>query len=544
MVRDLGRLADTRFDLVIVGAGFYGAVAAWDAVLRGLSVAVIDKGDFGSATSFNNLKTLHGGLRSLQALNFAQMRLFIRERRALARVAPHLVQPLPFVVPTYRDLRRSAALMRIALTVNEIVSRDRHDGLADPSLHLPSSQLISREECLAVNPAIEPKGVTGGAVWHDYQLQNSDRMTFSFIQSAADTGAAVANYVRATAFLRDGANITGVRVEDRFTGDQFDVRGDVVLNAAGPWAASLLETLRGEISGPAPKLSRAMNLVTRRAIGSYACGGLARGRFLFMVPWRDVSVVGTSHDAHSGPPDALTVSRSDLESFLADVREAFPRAPLTTSDVRLIHRGLLPTVSSHDTHVKLLRESAVVDHSRQNAPGLISMFGVRYTTARHTAARAIDAVFRARGHSTPPPCRTDTTPVAGGAITNKESFLRAVLHRDVPGASAETVRRLALTYGTNYDAVLQIARDMPVLAEPLGQHCAVTGAEIVHAARHECAVTLSDAVIRRTEAGSAGHPGADVLDHAARIMARQLGWDAWKTRNEVAHVEDFYRLPA
>jgi glycerol-3-phosphate dehydrogenase len=543
MVRDLGRLADTRFDLVIVGAGFYGAVAAWDAVLRGLSVALVDKDDFGSGTSFNNLKTLHGGLRSLQTFDFAQMRLFIRERRALARVAPHLVQPLPFVVPTYRDPRHSASLMRIALTINEIVSRDRHHGLADPSLHLPASQVISRDECLAANPAIEPKGVTGGAVWHDYQVQNTDRMTFSFIQSAAEAGAVVANYLRATGFLREGTTVTGVRVEDRFTGDQFDLRGDIVLNAAGPWAASLLETLGGDISGPAAKLSRAMNLVTRRATGSYACGGLVRGRFLFMVPWQNVSVVGTSHDAHPGSPDALTVSRRDLESFLADVREAFPRAALTTSDVRLIHRGLLPMVSGHDTHVKLLRESAVVDHRRQHAPGLISMFGVRYTTARHTAARAIDAVFRAKGHSTPPPCRTDGAPVAGGAIANKESFLRAVLHRDVAGIPAETVRRLALTYGTNYDAVLQIARDMPVLGEPLSRQCAVTGAEILHAARHECAVTLSDAVLRRTEAGSAGHPGADALEHAARILARQLGWDERQVRNEVAQVEDFYRLP-
>ena len=102
MVRDLRRLADTRFDVVIVGAGFYGAIAAWDATLRGLAVALIDKEDFGGATSFNNLKTLHGGLRSLQSMDFTQMRLFIRERRALARVAPHLVRPLPFVVVGHR----------------------------------------------------------------------------------------------------------------------------------------------------------------------------------------------------------------------------------------------------------------------------------------------------------------------------------------------------------------------------------------------------------------------------------------------------------
>src|SRR5918994_8005220 len=126
MQRDLRRLTDTTFDLVVVGAGFYGALAAWDATLRGLSVALIDKGDFGGATSFNNLKTLHGGLRSLQALNFAQMRLFIRERRALARIVPHLVRPLPFIVPTYRDPRRSRLLMRIGLAMSDAVAKDRN----------------------------------------------------------------------------------------------------------------------------------------------------------------------------------------------------------------------------------------------------------------------------------------------------------------------------------------------------------------------------------------------------------------------------------
>jgi glycerol-3-phosphate dehydrogenase len=225
MMRDLRALASTPFDLVVVGAGIYGAVAAWDAVLRGLSVALIDQQDFGGGTSFNNLKTLHGGLRSLQSLAFRQMRLFIRERRALARVAPHLVQPLPFVVPTYGDPRRSALAMKLALTINDIVARDRHEGLADPALHLPDGYLVSREECLRLNPGIDPRGVRGGAVWHDYQMHNTDRMTFAFVASAAHGGAQVANYVRAKGFLREQGAVIGVQAEDRLTGETFDIRG-------------------------------------------------------------------------------------------------------------------------------------------------------------------------------------------------------------------------------------------------------------------------------------------------------------------------------
>src|SRR6185436_11243984 len=143
---------DTKFDVVVVGAGFYGATIAWDAAQRGLSVAIIDKDDFGAATSFNNLKTLHGGLRSLTLLNFRQMRLFIRERRALARVVPHLVRPMPFVVTTTRKPTRGKLPWRVLLAINDAIARDRNVGLADPGTHLPPGQIISKEEALRLNP--------------------------------------------------------------------------------------------------------------------------------------------------------------------------------------------------------------------------------------------------------------------------------------------------------------------------------------------------------------------------------------------------------
>lgn len=542
MQRDLRRLADARFDLIVVGAGFYGAVAAWDASLRGLSVALIDKGDFGGATSFNNLKTLHGGLRSLQSLDFRQMRLFIRERRALARVAPHLVRPLPFIVPTYRRPARSRLALRAALAINDLVSRDRHEGLSDPALQLPPSRIVARDECLQLNPVIDPKGVTGGAVWHDYQMHNTDRMTLSFVLSAAESGAVAANYAEATELLREGTRVSGVRVRDGITSEVLDIRGDVVLNATGPWAAQFLDQLEGRRTTPALLLSRAMNIVTRQVPVTQGCGGRAAGRYLFLAPWRNVTLIGTSHDVHDGGADALTVTRWDLEAFMADVREAFPLANLSSADVRLVHRGLLPMVAGREHDVKLLRESAVVDHTRDGIEGLVSMFGVRYTTARDTAARAVDAVFRQRLRQ-PPPCRTHETPVFGGAISDMENFVRSALLREAAGVSADMLRRLALTYGTVYDAVLDLLREDPALAQPLGRACPVSGAEVLHAVRHESAVRLSDALIRRTEAGSAGHPGTDAIERAGAIVGRELGWDESKMRHEIAEVEAFYRLP-
>ena len=200
MVRDLRRLADTRFDLVIVGAGFYGAIAAWDAALRGLSVALIDKDDFGGGTSFNNLKTLHGGLRSLQALNLrADAAVHPRAARAGARgaasgAAAALRRP---------DLSRARSARRTLMRVGAGDQRRRSRAIATTGLPIPACTCragasSSRDECLRLNPVIDPRGVTGGAVWHDYQMHNTDRMTLSFVLSAAEAGAVVANYVEAT----------------------------------------------------------------------------------------------------------------------------------------------------------------------------------------------------------------------------------------------------------------------------------------------------------------------------------------------------------
>ncbi len=506
MVRDLRRLADTRFDVLVIGAGIYGAITACDAARRGLSVALIDRGDVGGGTSFNNLKTLHGGLRSLQALNLRQMRRFIRERRAFARIAPGLVRPLPFVVPTTRDRTRNRLVMAMALAINDLVANDRDEGLADPALHLPRGRVVSRREALDLNPLVSPDGVTGAAVWYDYQMTRSDRMTFAFVLSAAAAGAVAANYVSAVTPILDGGRVAGMHVEDRLSGSTFPLAAHVVVNAAGAWAPGLLAGLPGGPGAvPAARLSRAMNVVVGPQAATAACGGLVDGRYLFLVPWRGVAILGTSHDAYEGTPDALAVSARDLEAFLDEGRRAFPNASLGTGDVRLVHRGLLPMVSGHGSHVELLRESTVIDHARHGAPGLVSIHGVRYTTARHTAEQAVDAVFHTLGYGAPPICRTAVTPLVGGE------------HR-APDADAAPA------------------------GVPLAAGLAVTDADIRYAAAHEMAMRLSDALLRRTEAGSAGHPGRDAVASAAAVMQDVHGWTQETTDAEIADVEAFYRL--
>ena len=542
MNRDLAPLANTQFDLLVIGAGIYGATLAWDAAQRGLSVAIIDRGDFGGATSFNSLKTVHGGLRSLQRAAFSDMREFIRERRALCRIAPHLVHPLPFIVPTYRHPMRNGPLMRAVLAVNDLVAHDRN-ALPDPSKHLLASRVVSREECLHLNPVIDPRGVTGGAIWYDCQMYSADRVTLSFLLSAAHAGAAAANYVEATEFLGDGTRIIGVQARDRLGDQRFDVRAALVVNAAGPWAWSLLDRLGARRpAAPDHGFSRAMNVITGPVDSTHGLGGLVDGRFLFIAPWRDCAIIGTTHDPHDGGADDLTVRRRDVEAFLADARRAFPLAGLTADAVRLVHRGLLPAAAGPGGHTRLVKHSLIVDHRRDGLDGLMTVLGARYTTARATAARAVDLACALLGRRAAP-CRTDVAPLAGGNIERFADYERAALASAPAGITADTLQRLVRCYGTDHAALTSLIQHAPPLGAPLSPACPVTRAEIAHAARHETAVHLADAVIRRTDAGSAGHPGRDAVRAAADVMAEELGWGRSRVDEEIDEVDRFYRIP-
>ena len=539
--RSIAALTSRTFDLVVIGGGIYGAICAWDATLRGLKVGIIDRADFGSGTSSNSAKILHGGVRTLQSGNLRTLRLFVRERRALCRIVPHLVRPLAFVIPTYRGISHNRTLLRLYFALNDLLAHGRNDGIA-PSRQLPPSRLLSRNECLHLNPLIAPEGVTGGLEWFDYQMYSSDRVHFSFIASAAESGAVVANYVEAKAGLTRGKRLEGIRARDMLTGESLEIRARVVLNAAGPWALELSSRLApsgsARLSG---RLAKAMNLVIASPLrGSHAVAGRANGRFLFVAPWREVAIVGTSYDRYDGSASQLALERREIEAFVGKINTAFPELSLNTKGVRLIHRGLLPALGRGDG-VRRRTNSEIVDHRRHGVHGLISVVGSRYTTARDAAERAVDLAIQ-QMHCTVARCRTGEVPLVGGDMEDADAFVDEVGRRGGPIAVA-TRTRLARTYGTRYQRVVgrlvSTARDRT----PLGATCAVTAGEIRHAVREEMAVRLSDALLRRTEAGSAGYPGDDAVVSAARIMAGELEWGWERLDREVADVRQAYLLP-
>lgn len=543
--RDLPELTRHVYDLVVVGGGIYGACVAHDAALRGLSVALIDKGDWGSATSANSLKIIHGGLRYLQHFDLIRMRESIRERRALMHMAPHLVHPLPVLTPTYGYGMKSKPVMRVAMAINDLVSFDRNR-LADRSKHIGRGRAIGREECLRLLPGIERKGLTGGVIFYDGRVHNSERLPLAFIRSAVAAGARVANYVRATGLLRSGNAITGVRASDALGGDTFEIRGRMVINAAGPW----LERVSGLLSDDQsfPPLAKAMNLVTRQLFDDYAVGIASRkvfrdadavinkgSRLLFVVPWRGRSMIGTSYAPYHGDPDDFAITGDDIDGLLAEINEAYPAGELSRHDVEFVHGGLLPmtSVDEQTGSVRLTKHYAIDDHRKLGVTGLLSVKGVKYTTARDVAERTVDRVVALWDRKTAR-SRAKETRLYGGEIANFDAFVREAEARGP--FSPQTMRDLAYTYGSSYPDVLQYAENGAI-----DERLAVLGAQTRYAVREEAAQTLADVVFRRTELGSAGHPGHHALQHVADVMAEECGWSADRARQEIVRVRRVFR---
>jgi glycerol-3-phosphate dehydrogenase len=550
MIRDLSSLAEQRYDLVVVGAGIYGACVAWDAALRGLKVALLEKGDFGHGTSANSLKIIHGGLRYLQDGDVRQARVMARERGAWLRLAPHLVQPLPCLLPTGESLARSRPVVGAALALNRLISAAA--GAWPGREPFAGSRLVSRAGVSDLLPGLALPNLTGAALWYDGLMYNSERLLLSFVLSATALGAAAANYVEVTGFLRRGNAIRGVCARDVLSGRAFDVRAPLVVNCAGSWAGSLLARLEGAPGGLRLPLSLAMNLVTRQWWPGYAVavrgicradnrGAAGRPHTWFVVPWREYSLVGTRHVPLEGRPEDFRLSEEHIADFLADLNESYPAARLERQDVVHVHYGFLPTIDpAGNGRLKLLRHGQVYDHkAEQGIEGLITLVGVKYTAARLLAEKAVDlAVSRLARLSRP--CATESRPLCEGDTGPFSGFMEAAVSGRSAGIPADMIRHLVHNYGTGYGRILAYGEVEPALLNPLSKVTAVTAAEVVHAVRHEMAQTLVDVVRRRTELGAAGLPGPATLRACAAVMAAEKGWNSKQTESEIEAVHAAY----
>jgi glycerol-3-phosphate dehydrogenase len=539
MIRDLDRLTARTFDLLVVGGGIYGLTIAYDAAQRGLSVALVERDDFGSGNSFNHLRTIHGGLRYLQSVDFRRARESVRERATLARIAPHAVRPMPFALPLYRSLTAGKTAMRAGFLLDRLIAFDRNAGLPR-ALRLPGGRIVSRADAAQRFPGLRRRGLTAAAVWHDYVTVESDRLTFSFALAAGEHGAVLANHTEAQSVLVDGKRVIGARVRDHAAGQDREVAARLTVNATGGALDRLLAPIGAQTGMP---LLRAINLVTRRDAGEEALGGRApSGRTLFLVPWRGRALLGTWESTRDPQPDAPDTTGDDVVAFIDELNRAFPALDLTPADVTLVHRGAVPAIRTRNGGLRLAGHEQIHDHREHGVEGLLSVAGTKYTTARAVAARVVDRAMAAL-HAPRVPCRTATTLLPGGSLRDVMLAV-ADARRDYDAElPSDTIPHLVAAYGSRYRDIVGLAATRPQWRMRVAADSPVIGAELVWAVRKEMAVTLADAVIRRTPLGALECPSPAALANAADIVGNELGWTEDQREREIARVRHFYEIP-
>jgi len=542
MLRDVDRLSGRTFDVLVVGGGIYGLTIAYDAAQRGVSVALVERDDFGSGTSFNHLRTIHGGLRYLQSLDIARARESVRERRTAARIAPQAVRPLPFAIPLYRSLVRGKVAMRAGFLLDRLVSVGRNRGV--PAAHrLPGGRVVGRGSAIQRFPGLRRRGLTGAAIFHDYVMTEPDRLTFAYALGAAQHEAVLANHVEAIAPLTDGAGgrrVAGVTARDGSSGRTIEIAARVTVNATGSAVDRLLKPLGAATGIPMMKV---MNLVTRRDAGDEALGGRSTtGRNLFLVPWRERALFGTWEADRVCEPDDTAIDERDVLAFIAELNQAYPALDLSLADITLVHRGVVPA-TVHGSKVAPEGRDQVRDHAAQGIDGLVSVAGAKFTTARAVAERVTDLVLKKLQHE-PVACRSAATPLPGGSVRDVGLAIADARREFDEGLPADTIPHLIAAYGSRFRDVMDLATPRAEWRTRIAPDSPVIGAELVLAARKEMAVTLADAVIRRTPLGALGYPGDAPLTRAAAIVGAELGWSEERRREEIAAVKAFYSTPA
>jgi glycerol-3-phosphate dehydrogenase len=533
MRRSLDTLESTAFDLLVIGGGILGAGVARDAALRGLRTVLVDRGDWGSGTSSNSLRIIHGGLRYLQHLDLRRVRESIRERSIWLRNAPHLVEPLPVLVPTYGWGLRGKAVLRAGLAANDLVSWDRNRELA-PDRRLPGGRAVTRAECLSLVPELEGPGLTGGVLFSDAQMYSSERLVLETVMGAVEAGAEAANYLEVTGPLRRAGRLDGVvaRAEDD-GGRRLEIRARVIVNAAGPAAPGLAEALLGAAPvRPPVGYTLAFNIgveATGHRVAFAITGGardpnavLRRGaRQLFVMPWRGRTMIGTAHLPYDGDPSEFDPATVEPAPFLDEVNAAWPGTGWSRADLRVLQAGLLPgrvegvgaaRVVRLDTHHHL------VDHAADGTPSLLSVASIKFTTARLLAQETTDRVCAKLGRAAP--CRTAGAPFPGAPEVPVGELL-ADARRRHDAVVPSVLEHLVRTYGRRYEEVLRVAAEGagPDWLAPLHPEGCVVFAQLVHAVRAEMARTTDDLVARRTELRAVGRDSAEIRARAALALA-------------------------
>jgi glycerol-3-phosphate dehydrogenase len=508
--RDPLRLTIRRFDVLIIGGGINGAGVARDLALRGLAVALVDQGDFACGASSASTKLIHGGLRYLEHGDLRLVYESTRERHILQQIAPHLVRPLPILIPAYRHDPRHLRTIQAGMLLYDLLALGRNTR---------RHQMLSAAKTMAHCPLLQPEDLTGAARYWDCAMDDA-RLCLENILAARAAGAEVVNYLKVTGLLERGGQLRGVRLVDVETGAGLEAEAQIIINAAGPWLDRIC-ALDGEESTKL-RPSRGSHILLPRLPGQtdilYLTAREDR-RLFFVIPWGELSLIGTTDIDHPGDPDAVSASEEEIAYLLSETGRHLRIAPPRRQEVVASFAGLRPLLLAGGSVGSASREHRIFI----SATGLISIGGGKYTTYRAVAAQVAKLVTarlgRGGGRSS-----TDRIALPGGETGPFASFADVMETRLVtefalpPGQAA----MLAGRYGSRLPALLESIRRQPSLLQPVAPDSPLLLAELSWAVDQELARTPEDILRRRTPLALQPGRGLVELPPVAQWLAAHM----------------------
>ena len=532
-------LIDGDYDVVVVGGGMAGAGVARDLALRGLGVALVDKGDFASATTSRSSKLIHGGLRYLELFDFGLVRESLRERETLRRLAPHVVRPLPFLVPIYDRSSRSLIKVRIGLRLYDWLTpgRDREH-----------YRVLRPIDALSLEPAIASQGLRGAGYYFDDLLVSPERLCLENVLSACRHGARAFNYAEVEEIMRrPKGDIAGVRVRDLLAGRVVTLRAPVIVNATGPWVDDLrAQAGIAERGGRVLRRTKGIHCLLPRMTEHAVYHSTSDDRMIFVIPWREFSLVGTTDSEFEGDLDRVHATREEVEYLLGEVREALSDPRLTAGEVSYTYAGVRPLSFEEGKRASdVSRAHRIVSEARGR---FLSITGTKLTCFRSLAEELGNQVVRTLG-------RGGAGRTARLTLDGTDEDARAVEARawlDVSGEvatsglSRATLETLVTTYGRAYPRIVELAGKVAGGTERLCPRNPDIVAELHAAAQDEMAVSLQDVLLRRTGIGTSACQGLDCAEAIGERMGQLLGWSRRRLDAELdayhAHVGRSHRF--
>jgi glycerol-3-phosphate dehydrogenase len=528
----LEQLAAHPADLLVIGGGINGVGIARDAAMRGLRTILVEQNDLGSGTSSRSSRLIHGGLRYLEQGEFGLVLEANRERRILQRIAPHLVWPLPFVFPVHQGDRISRWQLAAGMLLYDVLALFRN---------VRPHRLLGKRGMLEAEPMLRDRGLLGGARYYDAQCDDA-RLVIATGRSAIHHGALVANYMAVRSLERTAGRVVGAQLEDRLSRERGVIRASVVVNATGPWADRVR---RLEDAGATPLLqpTKGVHVVVDRSRLDHreavAFTSPIDGRVMFVLPWGNLSYIGTTDTDTSEPPDDLSVSADEMVYLLRSANARFPSARLSLDDVRATWAGLRPLVADRERRSasSRSREHALV----QGSGGMLTVVGGKLTTYRAMAAEVVDLAMRELRHrdgrQRHAEARTDEDPLPGGETADLSGFRERGLEL---GIATTSVDHLLRHYGTEAAGIFNLGgADRRLFRRLVEPHPAIE-AEVIHAVRRELAQTVEDVLVRRFHLYYE-HPdqGVSVAHRVAELMGEELGWDGARIEEEAERYRAF-----